>query len=336
MPLCMERWHEWLGLLLGFGVVVAAAWRTRQSGAANVGKVFAQMLVYYGLGLFGLLIPFTVWHWWIGQQSTPAMLLLVALSLLMVYSRFIEPNRLVTRHQRIVLDPERPLATPLRVVLIADIHVGLFSGGKRQLRRIVQQVNALNADCVVVAGDWTYEAGDDLLSWLAPLGQLNGPVYSVAGNHDEALPGPPIQHELHHALLSLNIQPIEGELITAHPSVYLYGTGDLWAGKADLTALRFFPQDKPWIVVAHNPDTVDHIPSGLSHRPLMLSGHTHGGQVNVPWLTAWVLKTQSVYGFVVGLYDLPKAQIYVTAGTGMVGVPLRFCMPPSIDLLELV
>jgi predicted MPP superfamily phosphohydrolase len=161
-------------------------------------------------------------------------------------------------------------------------------------------------------------------------------VYSVAGNHDEELPGPPIQHELHQALLALNIEPIEGRVVTTHPSVYVYGTGDLWAGKADLTALRFFPQDKPWIVVAHNPDTVDHIPSGLSHRPLMLSGHTHGGQVDIPWLTAWALKKESKYGFQVGLYDMPNAQVYVTAGTGMVAAPLRFLMPPSIDLLELV
>jgi hypothetical protein len=124
-----------IGILLVFGLAV---WRTLLSKAAYRRKAFAQMLVYYGLGLFWLLIPFTLWQWWIGLRSTPAMLLLVAFSLLMVYSRFIEPNRLVTRHQRIVLDPERPLATPLRVVLLADIHVGLFSGGKRQLRRIVQ------------------------------------------------------------------------------------------------------------------------------------------------------------------------------------------------------
>lgn len=320
-----------LALLVVIGL---AAWRTVLSETEYRHKAFSQMLIYYGLYLFWILIPYTLWQWWTDVRSTPVTLLLLGFSVLMIYSRFIEPSRLVTRYQTIRLNPQQPLKQPLRVVLIADLHVGLFSGQKRQLRKIVERVNAAKADMVLVAGDWTYEPGPTLLHMLDPLRHLNGPVFSVPGNHDEELPGPPLQQELKLALEALNIVPLEGHMVE-FDQVRLLGTGDLWAGKADLHALRDLPQDKPWLVLAHNPDTVDHIPDGLPNRPLMLSGHTHGGQVDIPWLTAWALRKESKYGFQVGLYDMVKAQVYVTAGTGMVAVPFRCGMPPTIDVLEL-
>ncbi|MEC7120737.1 MAG: metallophosphoesterase, partial [Pseudomonadota bacterium] len=268
------------------------------------------------------------------QQTGVIALVLIAFSLLLLYSRFVEPNWLLMRQTRIALDTPQRLAQPVTVALVADIHLGLFSGQAKQLRRIAKAVNAAQPDLVLFAGDWTYEPNrGDLAQQFAALQHIHAPMYSVLGNHDEELPGPPLQQALRAALASLGIADLEGQIVDL-AEVRLLGTGDLWAGKADLAGLSALPHDKPWLVMAHNPDTVSQIPS-LPARPLMVAGHTHGGQVNLPYLTAWVLRKTSQLGCKEGLYQQPTAQVFVTAGTGLVGLPLRFGMPPRIDLLTL-
>ena len=127
---------------------------------------------------------------------------------------------------------------------------------------------------------------------------------------------------------------IEGQVVEFN-EFRLIGIGDLWAGKADMRFMPQLTQDKPWIILSHNPDTVDMVPK-LPTRPLMLSGHTHGGQVELPWLTDYVMKKVSILGHKKGLYQHENADVFVTVGTGMVGVPFRFRVPPTIDIIELV
>ncbi len=124
--------------------------------------------------------------------------------------------------------------------------------------------------------------------------EINAPVYSVNGNHDEQYPGPPIQNLLRHALKVNNVIDIEGQIVEFE-EFRLIGVGDLWAGKADMRFMPHLPQDEPWVILSHNPDTIDMIPA-LPSRPLMLSGHTHGGQVELPWLTDYVMKKVSILG----------------------------------------
>ena len=137
--------------------------------------------------------------------------------------------------------------------------------------------------------------------------EINAPVYSVNGNHDEQYPGPPIQNLLRHALKVNNVIDIEGQIVEFE-EFRLIGVGDLWAGKADMRFMPHLPQDKPWVILSHNPDTVDMIPA-LPSRPLMLSGHTHGGQVELPWLTDYVMKKVSILGHKKGLYRHQQPRI---------------------------
>ncbi len=315
-------------------LMVLAVRRTLLSETSYRRKALGQMAVFYGFYLFWLLAAHQIWRVWSGMQTLTEALPLLALSVLAVYCRFIEPNLLAMRYRTIPLVADHRLEQPLRIALIADMHVGLFSGGRFQLQRIVKKINREKVDAVLIAGDWTYEPGPHLQSKLYPLSLLDAPAYSVPGNHDEELPGPPIQEELKQCLVALGIRPIEHHWEEWH-SVYVLGTGDLWAGKADLHQLQELPSDKPWLVLAHNPDTVDHVPAGLSKKPLLLCGHTHGGQIDLPWITLKLLKSMSVHGFQEGLYQTDRAQVYVTAGTGMVAWPFRFNMRPSIDILTL-
>ncbi|MGK3628366.1 metallophosphoesterase, partial [Acinetobacter sp. A11] len=230
--------------------------------------------------------------------------------------------------------PDRSFDKPVKVALIADLHIGLFSGHERQLKTIVRKLNEQQPDLVVVAGDWTYEPEDRLIEELSVLKEIQAPVYSVPGNHDEQYPGPPIQQLLKDALFYNEVVDIEGKIVDFE-EFRLIGIGDLWAGKTDMRSMPDLPQDKPWLILSHNPDTVDMVPK-LPNRPLMLSGHTHGGQVELPWLTNYIMKKVSILGHKRGFYSHEHADVFVTVGTGMVGIPLRFRVPPTIDIIELV
>jgi len=320
-------------LLAVWGVV--QAWMSQsRTETIHPFKSFVHLLAFYLSYLLLPLIFFSIYAGWHGFFSLHQSIFIFILSAVLIYARFIEPHFIRIHHMQYKLsEPDQVFKRPVRVALIADLHVGLFSGHERQLKQVVAKINQQQPDFVVVAGDWTYEPENRLEQELAILKQIQAPIYSVNGNHDEQYPGPPIQSLLERALSNNNVIDIEGKIVE-FDEFRLMGVGDLWAGKSDMRNMPDLPQDKPWLILSHNPDTVDMVPS-LPTRPLMLSGHTHGGQVEIPWLTNYVMKKVSILGHKRGLYSHENADVFVTLGIGMVGVPLRFRAPPTIDIIEL-
>ena len=314
---------------------VSQAWRSQAcTETIHPFKAFVHLLVFYLSYLLFPLIVFSVYAGWSGYFSLHQSIFIFLLSLFLTYARFIEPHSVHVRQHQYRLNPDQPFTKSVKVALIADLHVGLYSGHERQLRIIVEKLNQAQPDIVVVAGDWTYEPEHKLAEELQVLRQIQAPVYSVPGNHDEQYPGPPIQELLKHALDVNEVIDIEGQIVE-FDEFRLIGIGDLWAGKTDMRFMPELPQDKPWLILSHNPDTVDMVPE-LPLRPLMLSGHTHGGQVELPWLTNYIMKKVSILGHKKGFYEHEHADVFVTVGTGMVGVPFRFRVPPTIDIIELI
>lgn len=320
-------------LLLAVLAAILAGYKTYHSVTLTPIKCFLMMFIYYGLYLIIPYLSWLLWQWSIDKKDIWEVLPMGLISLFLIYTRFIEPASLVIRHTPIQLQHGPALEHPLRVALIADIHIGLFSGRERQLHKIVEAVNLEKPDFIVISGDWTYEPNDHLKRDLQILSGFIAPVYSVPGNHDEEIPGPPVRKRLHEAIVNAGIKDIENQIVEMD-EVRLMGVGDLWAGKADLDHLPELPQDKHWLLLAHNPDTVALVPP-LVNRPLMLSGHTHGGQIELPWITSFVMRQVSEMGYKRGLYQAENAQVFVTIGTGLVGIPLRFRAPPTIDILHL-
>lgn len=327
--------HTFEAFFIGLALFAAgrAVYGCRHSTTHQPYKTFLLLFVYYGLYLVLPFLSWTLWQWTQGLQNAWQAVPMLVLALFLIYARFIEPVVLLVKHTPIKLHDYPDFEQPLKIALVADIHIGLFSGRQRQLKRIVNMVNRELPDLIVIAGDWTYEPNDHLVREMSVLAGFHAPAYSVPGNHDEEIPGPPVQQILKAGLEAANIMPIEGRIIDLD-QILLIGVGDLWAGKVDMENLPELAQDKPWVIVAHNPDTVDQVPE-LNIRPLMLSGHTHGGQLELPWLTDYVLSKVSLLGFKKGLYQTRKAQVFVTLGTGLVGVPLRFRAPPTIDILHI-
>jgi uncharacterized protein len=246
------------------------------------------------------------------------------------WGRLIEPELLRVRETVIHGIPSG--AQPLRVALVSDIHWGLF-GRDHQLKRLVQRLNSLHADAVLVAGDWTYEPQRDLAQGFAPFAELKIPVYAVLGNHDESAPGPRVADALRAALALNHVQLIEGK--SMHFKGWeLVGIDDLWGGKphAQIARLLAQPSDTR-LVLTHQPDTAQLFPRGAAF--VTLAGHTHGGQIQLPWLTQAVLRATTRNDWWDGLYAVPAGNLFVTTGTGMIGLPMRLGVPPTIDIVEL-
>lgn len=261
---------------------------------------------------------------------------LLVLSLPLAWARFVEPHLLFVKHTAIDLSDDAEPGAPVRLALMADMHVGLF-GNTMPLQRIVDRINREKVDAVLIAGDIIYHPKrSELSALLAPLAELEAPVYAVLGNHDVGFPGPDFEASLYLELTKLGVTLVENrayETVLGDQPITISGTSDLWQRKQSYQFATDLAEDKPVLVLTHNPDTAYSAPLTF-HYDLMLAGHTHGGQIRIPGLVQAVIPTR--YPFDTGLHKISgRGDVFVTPGTGMVGLPMRFMRPPRIDVLEL-
>jgi uncharacterized protein len=265
-----------------------------------------------------------------GRRVVAIWLLILLLCLLFDYARFIEPNIILTHTTSV------PVGFSGRLVLIADIHLGVYKG-ENFLARLVQQINQLpDVDAVLVAGDWAYFLPPDQIDQeLASLKDLKYPVYAVMGNHDNGTPGEDVSAALTKALTADGVVVLNNEIVKLPKNnITLVGLGDRWSNSDDVKLLEKLSPTDNVVVLTHNPDTsLLYNQLERSVVDLTLTGHTHGGQMRIPLIYHWIIPT--VGDFDEGMYAVKGAKVFVTGGVGEVWLPMRLGIPPTVEILEL-
>jgi uncharacterized protein len=246
----------------------------------------------------------------------------------------IEP---LTIHLERLPDPFRGM----RIVQISDFHYAEFTEAYF-LREMVDAVNRLRPDLVVLTGDFV-SYGPLPFSFsrahapecAAILSAIQCPLrYAILGNHDAVVGGDYVVGALRDTgipTLVNSATPVERD----GRRFWLVGLGSACAG--DSRPERAIPRPgitsgDPIVVLAHEPDILPDI--AKFNVDLMLSGHTHGGQIRLPFLPPLTLP---VYGknYPEGLFRMGPTQLYVNRGIGTVGMPLRLNCPPEITVITL-
>jgi len=256
---------------------------------------------------------------------------------LVFWAFFVEPNRLLIRQQTIQIDTWPQQLNGLRIAVIGDIHAGAPFIDEKKLRVIVQRTNELRPDLIVILGDymtgngWVRQTMEPevfapiLKDLSAPLG-----VYSVLGNHDWWFDGLKVR-----TVLEQNgMKVLENEVLSVDvrgTSVWLAGLADLWTRPQNIEqTINKIPEGSPVIVLTHNPDIFPRVPQRV---PLMLAGHTHGGQVRFPLIGSVVHSSRVGERYEMGHVFENNHHLFVTTGIGTSILPVRFGVPPEIVLL---
>jgi uncharacterized protein len=259
-----------------------------------------------------------------------------------VYAAAIEPlGLIVTRYA--FTPPRWPVGRKLSITVIADLHAGEPDMPLPHIRRVVETANTLNSDLIVLLGDFTawykYKfAPVPDAEWSAELARLAAPfgTWAILGNHDW-------WHHLAGArqgLAAARIPLLENDAVLLGPpgqQFWLAGIGDQIAyrlgggrfrGVDDLPGtLAKVRTDDPVLLMAHEPDIFPRVPARVA---LTMAGHTHGGQIRVPFIWPAFVPSQFGARFAYGHIIENDRHMIVSGGLGTSYVPARFGVPPEI------
>jgi predicted MPP superfamily phosphohydrolase len=252
----------------------------------------------------------------------------------LIYPCFLEPRwlDLTYRHVPLAHKPERPV----RILHISDLHASIFVP-LSMINHAVTLGLAQKPDLICVTGDFiTHREGFDPGAYAGVLRRLSAaaPTFAVLGNHDG---GEWARHKLgypDHKIVDRILEDSHIELLhnrsTKAMGLTLVGVGDLWSEEVHSgRAFSGVSGHDPVVLLAHNPDTKDVLRSRM--WDLMISGHTHGGQVIVPFEGTRYAPVRDKR-YVAGLKAWGARQIYVTRGVGNVG-GVRFRCRPEVSVL---
>jgi len=230
----------------------------------------------------------------------------------------------------------------LRIVQLSDFHYDDYFSVV-PLRKSIEIVNPLQPDLILLTGDFVTapafsgdkkKAASVIESCAQLLAQLRARIglFACLGNHDVATDAIHILNVLQShniKVLRNRSEPLEKD----GKRLWLAGIDDVIEGSADLdVTLKSIPPDEPVVLMAHEPDFATRV--AKYPVDLQLSGHSHGGQVRIPFIGAPVLPELGLK-FPKGLYQVGGLTLYTNVGIGTVRLPVRFHCPPEITLFTL-
>src|ERR1700741_2608983 len=243
-----------------------------------------------------------------------------------------EPHMLSIEHERIHLSRLPEVFDGFRVVQLSDVHHGPFSTTE-QIERAVDTANRLKPDIIALTGDYISKERQYAAPCAEMLGRLKAKhgVYAVLGNHDHWVDAPLITDLFRAEGITVLIN--EGMRFEKDGQAFwLAGVDDTMVGLEDIPlALAGSREDEMKLLLAHNPILLRR--AARAPLDLVLSGHTHGGQVT--WRSEKGRSGRPRRRMLRGLGKLGNTQMYVNRGLGTVVLPIRYGCPPEISLLEL-
>ncbi len=223
----------------------------------------------------------------------------------------------------------------LRLAYLSDVHAGSYMEAE-DLNRLCDAVTALEPDLVCLGGDLVNARPEEVALWREPLRRLRAPlgVFAAPGNHE---------YEAEHDLkLWKDVLGEAGVVVLVNDArrvrhrdagLWIAGVDDLCDGVPDVElALRGIPEEEPVVLLSHNPDffhEAAHV--GVD---LMLSGHTHGGQI-APFGRPFPGMSHTRLGLWAGRYQREGAQLFVGRGAGVTLLPVRIGAPAEVPILRL-
>ena len=247
----------------------------------------------------------------------------------------------------------------LRIVQLSDIHIGDFMR-RADIRRAVELANELNADLVVLTGDFISNDSDPIEDCILELSRLRAPlgIWGCNGNHEVYAEMEDLSQKLFQRYGMNLLRQQSAELHWRKEKINLIGVDYQGGRRFSGEHPQMLPhieslirKDIPNILLSHNPNTFYRAAAlGIE---LSLAGHTHGGQVRIEIVDRQWSPARFVTMFVAGMYHLPfghdahftkcgptspgpkAATLYVNRGLGTFGMPVRIGVPPEITLLTL-
>ena len=259
---------------------------------------------------------------------------LVAVSGAAAYARLIEPYNYLVSETDILIHDLPPAFEGFRVTQLTDVHHSRILG-LDEIRRVVSLAQQTKPDMFVLTGDYSTTYRRYIEPCAEALGALSAPegVWAVLGNHDHYT-DPELTTralERHHISVLNNAHTT---LQRGADAIQLSGIDDWSWNAADWTrAFSGLKTAAPTILLSHQPTVLDLEPT--NNVSLILSGHTHGGQLSFPILGAPARFTTADLKYARGLFRRGDTQLYVSTGTGVIGLPVRFGVRPEIAVLRL-
>ncbi|TLD41631.1 MAG: hypothetical protein JETT_2118 [Candidatus Jettenia ecosi] len=246
------------------------------------------------------------------------------------YSRLLEPRWVEINDITIKINALPKRFEGMTIAQLSDIHHGKYVP-REFIRRCVRKVNALSPDIIVLTGDYIHNSDNFLLPVAKELAELQAKegIFAVVGNHDnKGSASDALRKKGIHVLINRHIP-----LYRKKDYIFIAGIDDLWEGEVNLGTTLNGMDNKPKILLSHNPDIMEMI----QHRDIdfVIAGHTHGGQVNLPFYGSLVTSSKFCIRYASGLFREGKTIMYVNKGIGTSCLPIRFCARPEITLFTL-
>lgn len=254
-----------------------------------------------------------------------------------IYARFVEPNSLIVHYENIknsLISEDKEI----KVLQISDMHISEHFDEK-DVRNVVKKINGEQPDLVVFTGDLidefnNYENKDDLLDVSEILKEIDASYgkYAIYGNHDYGGGAEQIYRKI---MEESGFVILKNEkVILEQQNINIIGMDDSIFGKFEKNKLIDCLDEEMFnVVLSHEPDVIDYL---LEYDiDLFLSGHSHGGQVNLPLVNSLPLLAKKYISGIYSFNNYRQTTLYVNVGLGTSQIPLRFMAPPELSVFVL-